>query len=99
MSKNLRVYFYLLSALLFIPLISSNTLSFDQEIDMNIRAEIIKDPRVQAMIKEDPINPTQILKLIENLENEKNPPSDPEVSIDTIKRDVIDEVQTFWMIT
>jgi hypothetical protein len=99
MSKKLKVYFYLLSALLFIPLVSSNTLSFDQETDTNIRAEIIKDPRVQAMIKEDPINPTQILKLIENLENEKNPPSDPEVSIDTIKRDVIDEVQTFWMVT
>ncbi|MHA1551150.1 MAG: hypothetical protein ACTSQC_04330 [Candidatus Heimdallarchaeaceae archaeon] len=99
MSKKLKVSFYLLCVLLFIPLFSTNALSFDQDTDVNMRAEIIKDSRVQAMLKEDSINPTQVLKLIENLENEKNPPSDPEVSIDTIKRDVIDEVQTFWMVT
>ncbi|MHA1418185.1 MAG: hypothetical protein ACTSVO_04720 [Candidatus Heimdallarchaeaceae archaeon] len=99
MSKKLKVSFYLLCALLFIPLVSSNTLSFDQDTDVNIRSEIIKDPRVQAMINEDSINPTQILKLIENLENEKNPPSDPVINLDTIKRDVIDDVQNFWIVT
>ena len=99
MSKKLKVSFYLLCVLLFIPLFSTNALSFDQDTDVNMRAEIIKDSRVQAMLKEYSINPTQVLKLIENLENEKNPPSDSEVSIDTIKRDVIDEVQTFYMVT
>lgn len=99
MSKKLKVSFYLLSTLLLISFVSSNTLSNDQDIDVNIRTEIIQDPRVQAMIKADPLNPTQVLKLIANLENEKNPPSVPIVSLDTIKRDVIDEVQTFWMVT
>jgi hypothetical protein len=80
-------------------MVSSNTLSFDLNTDTSIRSEIIKDPRVQAMIKMDPINPTQVLKLIENLENEKNIPSDPIVSLDTIKRDVIDDEETFWMVT
>ncbi len=99
MSKKLKVSFFLLCTLLFIPLVSSNTQSFVQNNDVNIRAEIIKDPRVQSMIKEDSINPTQILKLIENLENERNPPADPVVSLDTIKQDVIDEVQSFWIVT
>ncbi len=80
-------------------MISSTTLSLDQNTDTSIRSEIIKDPRVQSMINMDPINPTQVLKLIENLENEKNIPSDPVVSLDTIKRDVIDEVQSFYMVT
>jgi len=100
MSTKLNVSFFLLCTLLFIPLVSSDTLSFNQDTDVNIRAEIIKDPRVQKMIKEDSINPTQILKLIENLENERNPPADPVVSLDTIKRDdVIDQEETFWMVT
>ncbi|MBY8999913.1 MAG: hypothetical protein KGD64_03270 [Candidatus Heimdallarchaeota archaeon] len=99
MSRKPNVTFYILFAILSVPLISSNTLSFDHDTNVNIRSEIINDPRVQEMIRNDPSNPTQVLKMIENLENERNPPTDLIVELDAIKQDVINDVESFWIVT
>ena len=101
MSNKLKISFYLIFTILFLPLITNSAEIDLSQTDLDIRSEIIQDPRVQALINQDPINPTQILKLIENLENEKNPPNDSPIKLEsTIEDDEpLDGKKTFWMVT